>query len=101
MMAASSARSAELDFEKARRTVEKSILLNKPGSQQDIAQVDQFMTTLADSMKEAKKRLAKASGFNEDIDSILPMAEDRHKAAVAYLKPRGRRRGQAAAADSL
>ena len=87
MMAANSARAAQIGFGKARRTVEKSVLLNKPASDQDISEIEGFMSTLADSMSDVKKRLANASGFNDGIDSIMPMAEDWHKAAMAYLKP--------------
>ena len=40
-------------------------------------------------MNDVKKRLANASGFNDGIDPIMPMAEDWHKAAMAFLKPAG------------
>ncbi len=89
MMAANAARSAQLGFGKAQRIVEKSVLTDKPASAQDLSEIEGFMSTLADSMNDVKKRLANASGFNDGIDSIMPMAEDWHKAAMAYLKPAG------------
>jgi len=89
MMAANAARSAQLGFGKAQRIVEKSVLTDKPASAQDLSEIEGFMSTLADSMTDVKKRLANASGFNDGIDSIMPMAEDWHKAAMAYLKPAG------------
>jgi methyl-accepting chemotaxis protein len=87
MAAASSARAAQVGFEKARRSVEKSILLNKPASAEALSNVDQFMAELGDNMDTVKKRLAKARGFNDGIDQIVPMAQEWHKAAMAYLKP--------------
>ena len=84
MMAANSARSAQLGFGKARRIVEKSVLLHKPASGEELAQIDDFMTMLSGNISEVKKRLANAGGFNDGIDSIMPMAEDWHKAAMAY-----------------
>ncbi len=87
MAAASAARAAQVGFEKARRGVDKSILLNKPGAPEDIQSVDQFMAELGDNMDTVKKRLAKAQGFNEGIDQIMPMAQEWHNAAMAYLKP--------------
>ncbi len=89
MMAANSARSAQLGFGKARRIVEKSVLLHKPASAEELAQIDDFMTMLTGNVSEVKKRLANASGFNDGIDSIMPMADDWHKAAMAFLKPAG------------
>jgi methyl-accepting chemotaxis protein len=87
MMAANSARSAQIDFGKARRIVEKYALLNKPASEEDLSQVDGAMATLASSVSEVKKRLAKASGFNDGIDTIMPMAQEWHKATMVFLKP--------------
>ncbi len=89
MMAANSARSAQLGFGKARRIVEKSVLLHKPASEEELAQIDDFMTMLSGNISEVKKRLANAAGFNDGIDSIMPMADDWHKAAMAFLKPAG------------
>ncbi len=89
MMAANAARSAQIGFGKAQRIVERSVLLNKPASAQDLSEIEGFMSTLADSMNDVKKRLANASGFNDGIDSIMPMAQDWHKAAMTYLKPAG------------
>ena len=87
MAAASSARAAQVGFEKARRSVEKSILLNKPASAEELSNVEQFMAELGDNMDTVKKRLANARGFNDGIDQIVPMAQEWHKAAMAYLKP--------------
>ena len=89
MMAANSARSAQLGFGKARRIVEKSVLLHKPASEEELAQIDDFMAMLTGNISEVKKRLANASGFNDGIDSIMPMATDWHKAAMEFLKPAG------------
>ena len=45
MMAANAARSAQLGFGKARRIVEKSVLLNKPASAEDLSEIDDFMSS--------------------------------------------------------
>ncbi len=84
MMAANSARTLQLNFAKVRRSVEKSILVRD--SETDIATVDSFMQTLTADLATLKHRMAKAQGFNDGIDTILPMAQDWYKTSAMFLK---------------
>jgi methyl-accepting chemotaxis protein len=85
MTATNSARTLQNDVAKMRGAVEKTILLHN--SEVNSGQLDYFMTTLANQVATLKRQMAKAEGFNDGIDSILPMADDWHKAASVFLKP--------------
>ena len=83
MAAANSARSAQLNFSKMRRTIEKAMAA---GEAVDMSAVDAFMQQLKNDIGLVKERLAKADGFNDGLDAILPFADDWHKAVTDYVK---------------
>jgi methyl-accepting chemotaxis protein len=87
MTATNSARALQFNVAKMRSAVEKTILLHD--SQVHAGQLDDFMKVLASDVKALKKQMAKADGFNDGIDSILPMADDWYKAGAAFLKADG------------
>jgi methyl-accepting chemotaxis protein len=87
MMASNYARSAQLNFERVRRTVERAIVLREPLNSQQLAQVDEFMKKLTTDIGVVNERMAKADGFNDGIDKLIPLAEQWHKASMNYLKP--------------
>jgi len=87
MTATNSARALQFNVAKMRSAVEKTILLHD--SQIYIGQLDDFMKVLANDVKTLKKQMAKADGFNDGIDSILPMADDWYKASAVFLKADG------------
>ena len=84
MMATNSARTLQINVAKMRSSIEKTILLHD--AEVDSGQFDYFMTTLASDVATLKQQMAKADGFNDGIDTILPMAEEWHKAASVFLK---------------
>jgi methyl-accepting chemotaxis protein len=83
MMAASAARSAQLNFAKLRRTTETALV---SGEAVDMGSIGAFMQQLQSDVGAMKERLAHASGFNEGIDTILPFAQDWQKATADYVK---------------
>jgi len=48
--------------------------------------VDEFMKKLASDVSVLKERMAKADGFNDGIDAVMPMADDWYKSAMSILK---------------
>ena len=88
MMAVNYARTAQLSFAKARRLLERAVVLHETVGAKDLTLIDQSMKQLASDLGVVKERMANATGFNEGIDKILPLVEDWHKAGMDYLKPR-------------
>jgi methyl-accepting chemotaxis protein len=99
MVSTDSARALQLNFAKTRREVEKAVLTQDAGF--DIGQIDQFMTQLRGDVGALKERMAKAAGFNDGFDTIMPMAEDWYKAVQAALKPTGAGKAQQPDAQSV
>jgi methyl-accepting chemotaxis protein len=88
MMGVNYARSAQLDFAKARQAVERAIVLREPASTADLAVIDGAMKQLASDMDVVKERMASAAGFNQGIEAIMPRAHEWYAAGMSYLKPR-------------
>ncbi|HUI13332.1 MAG TPA: methyl-accepting chemotaxis protein [Xanthobacteraceae bacterium] len=86
MMAVNYARTAQLSFANARRLLEAAIVLHEASSARDLAVIDQSMKQLATDLGVVKERMAGAAGYNEEIDKVLPLANDWHKAGMDYLK---------------
>ncbi len=87
MTAVNYARSAQLDFSEARRAVEKAIVQRKPGAAIDTTPIDDAMGQFASDLNTVRERMAGATGFNEGIDKITPLADDWYKTSVKFLKP--------------
>ncbi len=87
MMGANYSRSAQLSFAKARQAVEQLVLLHQSASPAELALIDNSMKQLKSDIGVVKERMANATGFNDGIDKILPLAEDWYNAGMAYLKP--------------
>ena len=85
MTATNTARALQLNVAKMRGSVEKTIQLHD--SAVSYAELDNFMKVLANDVQNLKEQMAKADGFNDGIDTILPMANDWFKAASVFLKP--------------
>ena len=89
MMAVNYARTAQVSFAKARRLLEGAVVLHETASKSELAAIDQSMNQLASDLGVVKERMANATGFNDGIDKILPLAEEWRKAGMDYLKPHG------------
>lgn len=87
MMAATYAKSAQLNFERVRRTVERAIVLREQLSEKQLAQVDEVMKKLVTDIGVVKERMGNADGFNDGIDALVPRADEWYKASMNYLKP--------------
>ena len=87
LMAATHARSAQLDFANARRILEAAVVLHAPVGPKDLARIEQSMQQLTSDLAVVKERMASATGFNDGIDKILPLATAWHQAGMSYLKP--------------
>jgi methyl-accepting chemotaxis protein len=88
LMGVNYARSAQLDFAKARQVAERALVLREAASAADLAQIDEAMQQLTSDIAVLKERMGKAAGFNQGVDTVLPLAEEWRNAAMAYLKPR-------------
>jgi methyl-accepting chemotaxis protein len=89
LMGVNYARAAQLDFAKARRLVERSILLHESVLAGDLAAVDESMKQLAADIDVVKERMATAVGFNQGIEKILPQAHEWYNAGMAHLRNKG------------
>ncbi len=89
LMAINYARSAQLNFAKARRTLEGAIAVHETASPEELASIDKSMKQVVEDLGVVKERMAKADGFNDGIDKIMPMADAWYKAGMSYLKPNG------------
>ncbi|HVZ51591.1 MAG TPA: methyl-accepting chemotaxis protein [Pseudolabrys sp.] len=87
MTAVNYARSAQLDFTEARRAVEKAILQHAAGGTIDTTPIEDAMGQFASDLNTVHERMAGATGFNEGIDKITPLADDWYKTSMAVLKP--------------
>ncbi len=87
LMAVNHARSAQLNFTEARRSVEKAIVLREAANEADFDQIEKSMGQFATDMNIVRERMAGAAGFNEGIHKILPLADEWYKAGMSYLKP--------------
>ena len=93
MAAGKYARAAQLSFANVRRTVEKSFTAPE-SAPEAMVQIEPFMKDLAANVGALKERMAQAKGFNDGIDSIMPMAQDWQKTSMALLKPAGADKAQ-------
>ena len=87
LMAVNHARAAQLSFTEARRAVEKAIVLREAASKEDFARIEDSMGQFAVDLNVVKERMAGATGFNEGIAKVVPLADDWYKAGMSYLKP--------------
>lgn len=87
MMGISYARSAQLDFAKARRAVENRIVLHEPATATDLKLIDESMKQLRSDIGVVRDRLGTATGLDQGIDKALPLAEAWYGAGMSYLKP--------------
>lgn len=89
LMGVSYARSAQLDFAKARNLVEKSIMLREPATPAELTAIDAAMKQLAADIGVVKERMATATDFNDGVDKVWPKAQDWYAAGMAYLRAKG------------
>lgn len=89
LMGVSYARSAQLDFAKARNLVEKSIMLREPASTAELTAIDAAMKQLAADIDVVKERMGTAANFNEGINEIWPKAQEWYAAGMTYLRAKG------------
>ena len=87
LMAINHSRSAQLSFAKARNAIEKSVLLRQAASPAEFAGIDKAMQDFRSDIGIVKERMARAGGFNDGIDKIIPLVDDWYKFGMAYLKP--------------
>ncbi len=88
LMAVNYARSAQLNFANARRVLEGAIAVHEVATPSELELIDKSMKQVATDIGVVKERMAKAGGFNDGVDKILPLADDWYKAGMGYLKPR-------------
>ncbi len=87
MMGVNYARSAQLDFARARRTIEKAVVLHEPVTAAELASIDGSMKQLVADIGVVKERIGSVPGFDRGLDKILPLAEDWYNNGMRYLKP--------------
>ncbi len=87
MMGVNYARSAQLDFAKARRAIEKAVVLHEPVTAAELASIDGSMKQLVADIGVVKGRIGSAPGFDQGLDKILPLAEDWYNNGMRYLRP--------------
>ncbi|MFN3657089.1 MAG: methyl-accepting chemotaxis protein [Pseudolabrys sp.] len=78
---------AQLNFTEARRSVEKAIVLREAASGQDFEAIENAMAQFSLNLNIVRERMAGATGFNEGIDKLKPLAEEWYTAGLNYLKP--------------
>ena len=87
LMAVNHARSAQLSFTEARRVLEKAIAMRDAVDPEDLMLIEDAMGQFAVDLNSVRERMGSATGFNEGIDKLMPLADDWHKAGMDLLKP--------------
>jgi methyl-accepting chemotaxis protein len=64
-------------------------VLREAVSPQEFAQIEETWGQFGVDLNVVRERMAGATGFNEGIDKLMPLAEDWYKAGMDYLKPAG------------
>jgi methyl-accepting chemotaxis protein len=87
LMAINHARSAQLNFAKARHAIETAILLRQAPKPAEFSAIEKAMQEFRSDIGIVKERLVHADDFKGGLDKIISLAEQWYKTGMTYLKP--------------